>query len=94
VSIQASWVGNGSDSEGVVDPLQIFIGRNISSGEKDSISFSGSAHSLEPELFLSKGNPIDLRPPCLFGVFILLLFSIGVALGGKLSKGKGTNRLA
>ncbi len=27
-------------------------------------------------------------------VLILLLFSIGVALGGKLSKGKGTNRLA
>jgi hypothetical protein len=27
-------------------------------------------------------------------VFILLLFSVGVALGGKLSKGKGTNRLA
>lgn len=27
-------------------------------------------------------------------VLILLLFSVGVALGGKLSKGKGTNRLA
>jgi hypothetical protein len=27
-------------------------------------------------------------------ILILLLFSIGVALGGKLSKGKGTNRLA
>jgi hypothetical protein len=27
-------------------------------------------------------------------VLILLLFSIGVALGGNLSKGKGTNRLA
>jgi len=27
-------------------------------------------------------------------ILILLLFSLGVALGGKLSKGKGTNRLA
>ena len=27
-------------------------------------------------------------------VLILLLFSIGVTLGGKLSKGNGTNRLA
>jgi heme/copper-type cytochrome/quinol oxidase subunit 2 len=27
-------------------------------------------------------------------VLILVLFSVGVALGGKLSKGKGTNRLA
>ncbi len=27
-------------------------------------------------------------------ILILLLFSVGVALGGKLSKGKGTNRLA
>jgi hypothetical protein len=27
-------------------------------------------------------------------IFILILFSIGISLGRKLSKGKGTNRLA
>jgi len=45
-------------------------------------------------LFYLKGTLLTSGLHAYLAVFILLLFSIGVALGGKLSKGKGTNRLA
>jgi hypothetical protein len=45
-------------------------------------------------LFYLKGTLLTSGLHAYLAIFILLLFSIGVALGGKLSKGKGTNRLA
>jgi heme/copper-type cytochrome/quinol oxidase subunit 2 len=45
-------------------------------------------------LFYLKGKILTSGLHAYLAVLILLLFSIGVALGGKLSKGKGTNRLA
>jgi hypothetical protein len=45
-------------------------------------------------LFYLKGTLLTSGLHTYLAVLILLLFSIGVALGGKLSKGKGTNRLA
>jgi heme/copper-type cytochrome/quinol oxidase subunit 2 len=45
-------------------------------------------------LFYLKGEILTSGLHAYLAVLILLLFSIGVALGGKLSKGKGTNRLA
>ena len=45
-------------------------------------------------LFYLKGTLLASGLHTYLAVFILFLFSIGVALGGKLSKGKGTNRLA
>jgi len=45
-------------------------------------------------LFYLKGTILTSGLHAYLAVLILLLFSIGVALGGKLSKGKGTNRLA
>lgn len=45
-------------------------------------------------LFYLKGEIFTSGFHAYLAVLILLLFSIGVALGGKLSKGKGTNRLA
>ncbi len=45
-------------------------------------------------LFYLKGEIFTSGLHAYLAVLILLLFSIGVALGGKLSKGKGTNRLA
>ena len=45
-------------------------------------------------LFYLKGTLLTSGFHTYLAVLILLLFSIGVALGGKLSKGKGTNRLA
>ena len=45
-------------------------------------------------LFYLKGTLLTSGFHAYLAMFILLLFSIGVALGGKLSKGKGTNRLA
>ncbi|OGP89768.1 MAG: hypothetical protein A2157_19430 [Deltaproteobacteria bacterium RBG_16_47_11] len=45
-------------------------------------------------LFYLKGTIFTSGLHTYLAVLILLLFSIGVALGGKLSKGKGTNRLA
>jgi len=45
-------------------------------------------------LFYLKGKILTSGLHAYLGVLTLLLFSIGVALGGKLSKGKGTNRLA
>ncbi len=45
-------------------------------------------------LFYLKGKIFTSGLHAYLAVLILLLFSIGVALGGKLSKGKGTNRLA
>ena len=45
-------------------------------------------------LFSLKGTLLTSGLHAYLAVLILLLFSIGVALGGKLSKGKGTNRLA
>ena len=45
-------------------------------------------------LFYLKGKILTSGLHAYLAVFILLLFSVGVALGGKLSKGKGTNRLA
>jgi hypothetical protein len=41
-----------------------------------------------------KGTVLTSGLHAYLAVLILLLFSIGVAFGGKLSKGKGTNRLA
>jgi heme/copper-type cytochrome/quinol oxidase subunit 2 len=41
-----------------------------------------------------KGTILTSGLHAYLAVLILLLFSIGVSLGGKLSKGKGTNRLA
>jgi hypothetical protein len=45
-------------------------------------------------LFYLKGALLTSGLHTYLAVLILLLFSIGVALGGKLSKGNGTNRLA
>ena len=45
-------------------------------------------------LFYLKGKIFTSGIHAYLAVLILLLFSIGVALGGKLSKGKGANRLA
>jgi len=45
-------------------------------------------------LFYLKGTLLTSGLHAYLAVLILLLFSIGVVLGGKLSKGKGTNRLA
>jgi hypothetical protein len=45
-------------------------------------------------LFYLKGKIFTSGLHAYLAMLILLLFSIGVALGGKLSKGKGTNRLA
>jgi len=45
-------------------------------------------------LFYLKGTILTSSLHTYLAVLILLLFSIGVALGGKLSKGKETNRLA
>jgi hypothetical protein len=45
-------------------------------------------------LFYLKGKIFTSGLHAYLAVLILLLFSIGVALGGILSKGKGTNRLA
>lgn len=45
-------------------------------------------------LFYLKGEILTSGLHAYLAVLILLLFSIGVGLGGKLSKGKGTNRLA
>ena len=45
-------------------------------------------------LFYLKGTLLTSGLHTYLAVLILCLFSIGVALGGKLSKGKGTNRLA
>ena len=45
-------------------------------------------------LFYLKGTVLTSGLHAYLAVLILLLFSIGVALGGKLSKGKTTNRLA
>jgi hypothetical protein len=45
-------------------------------------------------LFYMKGEIFTSGPHAYLAVLILLLFSIGVTLGGNLSKGKGTNRLA
>jgi len=45
-------------------------------------------------LFYLKGTLLTSGFHAYLAILILLLFSIGVALGGKLSKGKGTNRLA
>jgi hypothetical protein len=45
-------------------------------------------------LFYLKGTILISGLHTYLAVLILLLFSIGVALGGKLSKGNGTNRLA
>ena len=45
-------------------------------------------------LFYLKGEIFTSGFHAYLAILILLLFSIGVALGGKLSKGKGTNRLA
>ena len=45
-------------------------------------------------LFYLKGTLLISGLHAYLAVLILFLFSIGVALGGKLSKGKGTNRLA
>ena len=41
-----------------------------------------------------KGTVLTSGLHAYLAVLILLLFSVGVALGGKLSKGRGTNRLA
>jgi len=45
-------------------------------------------------LFYMKGEIFTSGFHAYLAVFILLLFSIGISLGRKLSKGKGTNRLA
>jgi len=45
-------------------------------------------------LFYLRGTLLTSGLHAYLAVLILLLFSIGVSLGGKLSKGKGTNRLA
>jgi hypothetical protein len=45
-------------------------------------------------LFYLKGTLLTSGLHAYLAILILLLFSIGVALGGKLSKGNGTNRLA
>jgi hypothetical protein len=45
-------------------------------------------------LFYLKGEIFTSGLHAYLAILILLLFSIGVALGRKLSKGKGTNRLA
>jgi hypothetical protein len=45
-------------------------------------------------LFYLKGTLLTSGLHAYLAILILLLFSIGVALGGKLSKGGGTNRLA
>lgn len=45
-------------------------------------------------LFYRKGRIFTSGFHAYFAVFILFLFSIGAALGWKLSKGKGSNRLA
>lgn len=45
-------------------------------------------------LFYLKGTLLTSGLHTYLAVLILLLFSIGVSLGWKLSKGKGTNRLA
>lgn len=45
-------------------------------------------------LFYLKGKIFNSGLHIYLAMLILLLFSIGVALGGRLSKGKGTNRLA
>jgi len=45
-------------------------------------------------LFYLKGIVLTSGLHAYLAILILLLFSIGVALGGKLSKGNGTNRLA
>jgi hypothetical protein len=45
-------------------------------------------------LLYLKGSILTSGIHAYLAAFILLLFSVGVALGGKLSKGKGTNRLA
>jgi hypothetical protein len=45
-------------------------------------------------LFYLKGTLLTSGLHIYLAVLILLLFSIGVALGGKLSKGGGTNRFA
>jgi Protein of unknown function (DUF4079) len=45
-------------------------------------------------LFYLKGTLLTSGFHAYLAMLILPLFSIGVALGGKLSKGKGTNRLA
>ncbi len=45
-------------------------------------------------LFYLKGTILTSGLHIYLAVLILLLFSLGVALGGKLSKGNGTNRLA
>jgi hypothetical protein len=45
-------------------------------------------------LFYLKGEIFTSGLHAYLAIFILLLFSIGVVLGWKLSKGKGTNRLA
>jgi len=45
-------------------------------------------------LFYLKGEVFTSGIHAYLAVFILLLFSVGVAIGGKLSKGKGTNHLA
>ena len=45
-------------------------------------------------LFYLKGTLLTSGFHAYLAILILLLFSIGIALGGKLSKGNGTNRLA
>jgi hypothetical protein len=45
-------------------------------------------------LFYLRGTILTSGLHAYLAVLILLLFSVGVALGGKLSKGEGTNRLA
>jgi hypothetical protein len=45
-------------------------------------------------LFYLKGEIFTSGIHAYLAVLILLLFSIGVAIGGRLSKGKGTNHLA
>ena len=45
-------------------------------------------------LFYSKGKIFVTGLHAYWGVLILLLFSIGVSMGVRLSKGKGTDRLA
>jgi hypothetical protein len=45
-------------------------------------------------LFYLKGTPLTSGLHAYLAILILLLFSIGVTLGGKLSKGGGTNHLA
>lgn len=45
-------------------------------------------------LLYLKGTALTSGLHAYLAVLILLLFSIGVALGGKLSKGEGTDRLA